>query len=200
MKTVASVLALTVMATAAHAQTAYETRTTTSTETVGNVTTQVQTDYVSTTTMMPAAIGDAPATPAVEATGGVKVKMPNGDMLTIADSEDAPWNKDSRLQGYDRFTFDPVSGAFVAGMGEEKFAGNWDENGNRIKKAPAPKAKKKAVKVEATEDVKTEAPATEAPVMDAPAEVPAETPAASTPADMPATTVPAEMPATPAAQ
>lgn len=170
MKTISSAIALAVLAAgAAHAQTAFETMTTSSTETVGNVTTNVQTQYVSTTTLVPV---DA-ATPAVVA-NGVKVKLPSGEMVTIADSADAPWNKDAKLAGYDRFTFDSESGAFVAGKGDEKFAGNWDENGNRVvKKAPAPKKKAKKVAVEEPEAPAEETPAVEAPATEAPAEVPA---------------------------
>lgn len=185
MKTIASVLALTVLATGAHAQMAYETMATSSTETVGNVTTNVQTQYTSTTAVVPTnVIGDAPGTPALTSDGSVSVKLPTGEVLNIADSADVSWRKDPRVAAYDRFTFDPVSGAFIAGSGDVKFASNWDENGNRIVKkvAPAPK-KKKVVKVEAVEETTTtteapvETPVMETPAVDVPAEEPAVTPA-----------------------
>ena len=178
MKTLAYATALTALTVvAAHAQVSYETGTVTTTSTDNGVTRTVESKFVSATTVQPSipngVIGDAPATPVETADNHVKVKLPNGTVLDVADSDASPWNKDSRLQGYDRFTFDPAEGVFVAGMGEERFAGNWDENGNRIKKAAAPAPKKAAKK-------KVAAPAAE-PAVETPAEPAAETPAA--PAD-----------------
>lgn len=184
MKTLAYMTVLTAATVAgAHAQTAYEVRSTSSTEMLGDMTKTIQTNYVSTTSMMPAAIGDAPATPVETSDNSVKVKLPGGEMISVADSAEAPWNKDARLSGYDRFTFDAESGAFVAGKGDEKFANNWDENGNRIvKKAPAPKKKKVVAEEAAAEATAAEAPAMETPAaetaVETPAEMPTETPAA----------------------
>ena len=178
----ASALALTVLAAgAANAQTVYETRSVSTTETNGDVTTSVNSQYVSSTTMMPSHVGDAPASSTETAVGSVKVKLPSGEVISVSDSDETPWRKDSRLTNYDRFTFDADSGAFVAGSGDAKYANNWDDNGNRImKKAPAPKKKKVVKKAEVTEETTTteEAPAVEAPASEAPAgDVPAEVPA-----------------------
>lgn len=187
MKTLAYATVLTALTVAgAHAQTAYEVRSTTSTETVDGVTTQTTTEYVSSTAIIPedgAIVGDAPATPDVEATGRVRVKLPTGQVVTIPDSAEAPWNRDSRLQGYDRFTFDPVDNVFVAGKGDAKFAENWDENGNRVQKAVAAPKKKKATPAQEkpADEPAPEAPAEEPvaePAVEAPMETPAETPAA----------------------
>ena len=192
MKTLAYAAVLTALTAAgAHAQTAYEVRSSTTTETVDGVTTQTTTEYVSSTAVIPqdgVIVGDEAATPDVEAAGSVSVKLPDGTVVNIPDSADAPWNRDPRLQGYDRFTFDPVNNTFVAGKGEAKFAGNWDENGNRVQKAaPAPK-KKKAAPVE-------EKPADE-PAPETPADEPASEPVATEPTvDAPAEETPAGTPA-----
>lgn len=208
----ATVLATVAVATAAHAQAgattinstasdgltagqgAYEVMHTSTTETVGGVTTNIQTHYVSTTTVMPdvpvsgVSVPESSPTAVVVPAGSpstdVKVKLPSGDIISVPDSAEAPWNKDSRLQGYDRFTFDPESGALVAGKGDAKFADKWDDNGNPVKKpAPAPKktAKvKKVVKKVAAEETTTTTPA-DAPAADTGMDSPA-SPAESTPA------------------
>ncbi|RYG59910.1 MAG: hypothetical protein EON60_08980 [Alphaproteobacteria bacterium] len=148
MKTLAYATALTALTVVgAHAQTAYEVRSTTTTETVGDVTTQTTTEYVSTSVpLMPKAdgviIGEEAATPEIEATGSVRVKLANGDVVSVADSTDEPWTKAAQLKGYDRFTFDPVNNMFIAGKGETQFDSNWDDSGNRVRKAaPAPRKK-----------------------------------------------------------
>lgn len=175
MKTLAYATALTALTVVgAHAQTSYETGSITATSTDNGVTQTVESQYVSATTIAPTipggVIGDAPATPVETSDNAVKVKLPDGTLLNIADSDDAPWNKDSRLQGYDRFTFDPESGAFVASKGDDKWANNWDENGNRVKKAaPAPAPKKVAKKKAAAPKAEEAAPADEAPASEAPA-------------------------------
>ncbi len=194
MKTLAYATALTALTVAgAHAQTAYEVRSTTTTETVDGVTTQTTTEYVSSSApLMPMTdgmiIGDEAATPDVEATGSVRVKLPSGDIVNVADSADEPWTKAAQLQGYDRFTFDPVNNTFVAGKGETQFDSNWDDSGNRIQKAVAPApAKKKKVAAPAVKE--ETAPVAETPAAETPA---VETPAADT---APATSEPAVEPA-----
>lgn len=169
MKTLAYATAMTALTVAgAYAQTAYEVRSTTTTETVDGVTTQTTTEFVSSSVpLVPTAdgaiIGDEAATPDVEATGSVRVKLANGDIINVADSADEPWTKAAQLQGYDRFTFDPINNMFVAGKGETKFESNWDENGNRVQKAaPAPKKKKVVAPVAQEEAL----PAVETPQAD----------------------------------
>lgn len=70
----------------------------------------------------------------------VKVRLPDGKVISVNDSADTPWNRSEELKGYDRFTFDPVNNVFVAGKGDKEFDNNWDDKGNRIvkviKKAP----------------------------------------------------------------
>ncbi len=145
------------------------------------------------------AVGSAPTVdPAHMAT----VKLEDGTTTQFPDSADKSWQEYAREKGYDRFTFDPTSGLFVVGKGEAAFAGNWDENGNRIAK-PAPKPVKKAKKVVTEETATEEAlPAEAAPAEAAPAE---EAPAEETPAVQPAKELTKEpvadaMPATPASE
>jgi len=66
-----------------------------------------------------------PGTPTLEGalimnTGGqplpetVRVQLPSGETVSVQDTPDAPWRKDPRLQGYERFVFQPESGTFKA--------------------------------------------------------------------------------------
>lgn len=140
-------LAATVLAAgAANAQAAYETMRTTTTDTQGNTTTTVNTNYVSTTNMVPAphttVVGDNAGSAPDASDGSVRVKLSSGEVLTIPSNSGQPWSKDSRLQGYDRFTFDPVNNIFTAGKGEARFSENWDENGNRVRKASSTRTAK----------------------------------------------------------
>ena len=181
MKTLAYATVLTALtAMGAHAQAAYEVRSTTTTETADGVTTQTTTEYSETVVPVEGmVIGDEAATPDVEATGSVRVKLPDGKIVSVADSADTPWTKTAQMRGFDRFTFDPINNLFVAGKGEAKFDNNWDDSGNRVQKVVAAPKPKKAAPVE---EKPADEPTPEASV----AEPAAETPVEETPAEMPA--------------
>jgi len=109
----------------------------------------------------------------------VKVKLADGKIITVADSAASPWSRSPDLKGYDRFTFDPVNNIYVAGKGEKEFDGNWDDNGNRIRKVV--KVSPKKVQVESTEEATTETTTQTTTTEEEPASEPAEgesTPAA----------------------
>lgn len=142
------------------------------------------------------AVGSAPS---VDPGQTATVKLENGSTVQFPDTADKSWQEYAREQGYNRFTFDPASGLFVVGKGDERFGSNWDDDGQRMQAQPAAKpAAKPAVKKAKKKVVEETTAATDGePASEMPAETSAEK-AADTPADTVAPAAASEPAAQPA--
>ncbi len=69
------------------------------------------------------------AAPTVDPGAFATVKLESGEMVRFPDTGDKSWQDYAREKGYNRFTFDPVSGLFVVGKGEARYEGRWQTYG-----------------------------------------------------------------------